>query len=212
MKHARLPLFAITTLLALAACGRSREEAATPSAEPQPVATPTPAATPVTTASNPVVGGAAMSPNATIATNAALAPNLSTLVAAIKAAGLTATLSGPGPFTVFAPSNDAFARLAPGTVDSLMKPENRASLMRLLTYHVVPGTLTLDQLKARVTAGGGTATLTSVEGDPLTVTLANNVMTLTDVNGNKSYVEVPDVRQSNGVVHLVNGVLVPKLG
>lgn len=161
---------------------------------------------------NPMVGGAAMDPTKPIPVNAAAAPNLSTLVAAIKAAGLDATLSGPGPFTVFAPSNDAFGRLAPGTVDTLMKPANKPSLIKVLTYHVVPGTITLADLQARLKAGGGTTTLTTVEGQPITVTLEGAAISLTDVGGNKSYIETPDVRQSNGVVHVVNGVLVPKLG
>jgi len=136
---------------------------------------------------------------------------LSTLVAAVKAADLVGTLSGPGPFTVFAPTNDAFGRLAPGMVDTLLKPENKASLTKVLTYHVVPGVITADDLRQRITAGGGTATLTTVEGDPITATMVGAVIALTDVNGNKSYVETADVRQSNGVVHVVNGVIVPKL-
>lgn len=161
---------------------------------------------------NPSVGGAAMDATKPIAVNASAAPNLSTLVTAVKAAGLDATLSGPGPFTVFAPTNDAFGRLASGTVDTLMKPANKASLVKVLTYHVVPGTITLADLTARLTSGGGRATLTSVEGSTLIVAKEGNAISLTDVSGNKSYIEVPDVRQSNGVVHVVNGVLVPKLG
>lgn len=147
-----------------------------------------------------------------IATNAAAAPNLTTLVSAVKAAGLATTLAGPGPFTVFAPTNDAFSRLAPGTVDTLLKPEHKATLAKVLTYHVVPGTLTLADIQAKVTAGGGKAVLTTVEGEPLTIELVGGGVQLTDVNGNKSYIETPDVAQSNGVVHVVNGVLSPKLG
>nr|WP_174292726.1 fasciclin domain-containing protein [Sphingomonas bacterium] len=152
-----------------------------------------------------------MLPTKTIVENASAASNLTTLVSAVKAAGLVATLSGPGPFTVFAPTNDAFGRLAPGTLDTLLKPANKATLTKVLTYHVIAGKLTLADLQAKVQAGGGTATLTTVAGQPLTVTYANNVVTLTDPAGNKSYVETPDVLQSNGVVHVVNGVLVPKL-
>jgi len=147
----------------------------------------------------------------TIVDNASAAPNLSTLVTAIKAADLTATLSGTGPFTVFAPSNAAFGRLAPGMVDTLLKPENKASLAKVLTYHVVAGDITAADLKARVAAGNGTATLPTVEGDPITVTLVGDIIALTDVNGNKSYIETADVRQSNGMVHVVNGVIVPRL-
>lgn len=164
------------------------------------------------TGANPTVGGAVMDATKPIAVNASAAPNLSTLVTAVKAAGLATTLSGPGPFTVFAPTNDAFTRLAPGTVTTLMKPENKATLAKVLTYHVVPGTLTLADLQAKVTAGGGKASLVTVEGDPLIVETVGSAVQLTDVNGNKSYIETADVKQSNGVVHVVNGVVLPKLG
>ncbi|HEX8384065.1 MAG TPA: fasciclin domain-containing protein [Sphingomonas sp.] len=160
---------------------------------------------------NPSVGGAAMLANRTIVQNASNAPNLTTLVAAVKAAGLVDTLSGPGPFTVFAPTNEAFGRLAPGTVDTLLKPENKASLTKVLTYHVVSGNVSAAQLQQQISAGGGTATLTTVAGAPLTARVENGAVTLTDQGGNKSYVETADVRQSNGVVHVVNGVLVPTL-
>lgn len=196
----KLPVVAMSGLLMVAV---SAAEARAPQEAPAPAAAAAP---------NPSVGGAAMDAAKPITENAAAAPNLTTLVKAVKAAGLDATLSGPGPFTVFAPTNDAFGRLAAGTVDTLMKPENKATLVKVLTYHVVPGIITLDQLKQKMTAGGGTTTLTTVEGATLTVTDLNGAIQLTDANGNKSYVEVPDVRQSNGVVHVVNGVLLPKLG
>jgi uncharacterized surface protein with fasciclin (FAS1) repeats len=197
----KLPIVALSGLLLTAAAAEAR----TPQAAP---AAPAPAAA---AAPNPQVGGVAMDAAKPIPENAAAAPNLTTLVTALKAADLVATLSGPGPFTVFAPTNDAFGRLAAGTVDTLMKPANKATLVKVLTYHVVPGTITLEQLKQQIAAGGGTATLTTVEGEALSVTDLNGAIQLTDVNGNKSYVEVPDVRQSNGVVHVVNGVLIPKL-
>ena len=210
--------FAQTTPPAPAQTSRPATTAAT--ASPQTAPTSPTAMTPAAPAStaapaapagpNPAVGGAAMDATKPIAVNAAAAPNLSTLVKAVTAAGLGATLSGPGPFTVFAPTNAAFDRLAPGTVDTLLKPENKAALTKLLTYHVVTGTITLADLQARLKAGGGRTTLTSVEGEPLTVTLEGNAISLTGVSGNKSYLETPDVRQSNGVVHVVNGVLVPK--
>jgi uncharacterized surface protein with fasciclin (FAS1) repeats len=169
-------------------------------------------AAPAAQAPNPTVGGAVMDATKPIPVNASAAPNLTTLVSAVKAAGLADTLAGPGPFTVFAPTNDAFTRLAPGTVDTLMKPANKATLAKVLTYHVVSGTITLDQLKAQITAGGGTATLKTVEGDNLTVTMPTaGAIQIADVNGNKSFLETPDVRQSNGIVHVVNGVLLPKL-
>ncbi|WP_406698328.1 fasciclin domain-containing protein [Sphingomonas qomolangmaensis] len=181
-----------------------------PAATAQPSTMAAPAAT--ATAPNPKVGGAEMLATKTIVENASAAPSLSTLVTAVKAADLAETLSGAGPFTVFAPENDAFTRLAPGTLDTLMKPENKAVLAKVLTYHVVPGKVSLAQLQEQMKAGGGTATLTTVEGSPLTVTTEGAAIVLTDVSGNKSYVAIPDVNQSNGVVHIVNGVVVPKLG
>jgi uncharacterized surface protein with fasciclin (FAS1) repeats len=208
----RAPRFYVATALALT-IAVSATEARVPQTATAPASTaPAAAASAAPAAPNPTVGGAAMDAAKPIPENAAAAPNLSTLVNAAKAADLLTTLSGPGPFTVFAPTNDAFSRLAPGTVDTLMKPENKASLAKVLTYHVVPGVITLEQLKQQMTAGGGTAKLTTVEGEPLTVTDVNGAIQLTDVNGNKSYIETPDVRQSNGVVHVVNGVLIPKLG
>lgn len=198
-----LPLLALTGLASLAACV---PPTATTSAGPAGASRPT------STAANPAVGGAAMYADRTIVANASTAPNLTTLVSAVRAAGLAETLSGPGPFTVFAPTNEAFGRLAPGMVETLLKPESRATLTRVLNYHVVPGTLTAADLRARVQAGGGTAQLTTVAGDLLTARVEGGELTLTDMNGTRTYVETPDVRQSNGVVHVVNGVLVPRLG
>ncbi|WP_374147496.1 fasciclin domain-containing protein [Sphingomonas sp. 28-63-12] len=182
----------------------------TPVPATPPAAAPTAAAEPATPP-NPKVGGAEMLVTKKITENAAAAPNLSTLVTAVQAAGLIDTLSGDGPFTVFAPTNEAFGRLAPGTVDTLLKPENKATLTKILTYHVVPGTITLAQIRDQVKAGGGKATYTTVEGEPLVIEIANGAISITDVGGNKSYIETPDVRQSNGMVHVINGVLIPKL-
>ena len=205
-----LPLLFLTSALALAACsGKSKDDVASASTNPANPALAVPNGPPAV--ANPTVGGVPMMATRTIVDNASAAPNLSTLVAAVKAADLVGTLSGPGPFTVFAPTNDAFGRLAPGMVDTLLKPENKASLTKVLTYHVVPGVITADDLRQRIAAGNGTATLTTVEGDPITATLVGAVIALTDVTGNKRYVETADVRQSNGVVHVVNGVIVPKL-
>jgi uncharacterized surface protein with fasciclin (FAS1) repeats len=208
MKLLRIPALALAPVLALPAFAQTTPAA--PPAGPAPqTAAPAPAAA---AAPNPSVGGAAMDATKTIVANASAAPNLSTLVKAITAADLTATLSGPGPYTVFAPTDDAFTRLPPDTLAQLMKPENKALLAKVLTYHVVPGTIDFAQLKAQITAGNGTATLTTVAGQPLKVTITgNNVVTLTSVNGNVSYLETPDVHQSNGIVHVVNGVLLPKL-
>lgn len=163
-------------------------------------------------ATNPTVGGAAMMPNRTIVQNASMAPNLTTLVAAVKAAGLVDTLSGPGPFTVFAPTNEAFNLLAPGTVDKLLMPENKASLVKVLTYHVVPGTITSADLMKMIKDGNGSATLTTVEGEPITATMEGSTIKLTSATGNVSFIQTADVRQSNGMVHVVNGVLIPNLG
>lgn len=205
MRSAHFTLFAAAGLIATAAVAQT----------PAPTASPTPAApaagAPVAGAT-PTVGGAPMLPTKSVVENASAASNLTTLVSAVKAAELVATLSGPGPFTVFAPTNDAFGRLAPGTLDTLLKPENKPTLVKVLKYHVVPGALDAAALKAQIASGGGKAVLTTAAGDPLTVTLENNVLTLNDASGNKAYVETPDVRQSNGVVHVVNGVVVPKLG
>ena len=208
-------LLAVTTAMALAACttmGGKDTASSSPASTTEAPAAAGPATTNTASASgNPTVGGAAMLSTRTIVDNASAAPNLTTLVAAVKAAGLVETLSGPGPFTVFAPTNDAFGRLAPGTVDSLLKPENKASLVKVLTYHVVPGNVSAAQLIEQIKAGNGSATLTTVAGQPITATMTGNVVTLTSATGNKSYIEVADVRQSNGVVHVVNGVLVPTL-
>lgn len=208
MKLLRIPALALAPVLAFPAVAQTTPAAPPAGAAPQ-AAAPAPA---TAAAPNPTVGGVAMDATKTIVANAAAAPNLSTLVKAITAADLTATLSGPGPYTVFAPTDDAFTRLPPDTLAQLMKPENKALLAKVLTYHVVPGTIDFAQLKAQIAAGNGTATLTTVAGQPLKVTITgNNVVTLTSVNGNVSYLETPDVHQSNGIVHVVNGVLLPKL-
>jgi len=132
-----------------------------------------------------------------------------TLVAAVKAAGLVDTLMSPGPFTVFAPVNKAFERLPAGTVESLLKPENKATLTSVLTYHVIAGKLSADDLKAKVQAGGGKATLTTVQGETLTVEQDGRRIAIIDAKGDKSFVTIPDVNQSNGVIHVVDTVLLP---
>jgi uncharacterized surface protein with fasciclin (FAS1) repeats len=160
-------------------------------------------------AKNPTVGGAAMMPAKTIVQNASAAPNLTTLVAAVKAAGLVETLSGPGPFTVFAPTNTAFDKLPDGTVATLVKPENKATLTTVLTYHVVAGKLTAKDVMAAIKAGGGKATLTTVAGAKLTARLSGNSIVITDGKGGQSAVTTADVMQSNGVVHVIDSVLLP---
>ena len=133
-----------------------------------------------------------------------------TLVAAIKAAGLVKTLSGKGPFTVFAPTNAAFAKLPAGTVESLLKPENKATLQSILTYHVVPGKLNSKAVVAAIKAGKGSATLTTVQGGKLIGTLSGKNVILTDEKGNKSTITAVDIRSSNGIIHVINSVVMPK--
>lgn len=156
-----------------------------------------------------MVGGAAMLPSRNIIENAVNSRDHTTLVAAVRAAGLVDTLSGAGPFTVFAPTNAAFDKLPAGTVDTLVMPANRPALTRILTYHVVSGRVTAADLVARVRAGNGRATLTTVAGAPLTVTQSGNMVLITDAAGGRSTVTIADVMQSNGVIHVVDTVLMP---
>jgi uncharacterized surface protein with fasciclin (FAS1) repeats len=156
------------------------------------------------------VGGAPMYPSKTIVENAVNSKDHTTLVAAVKAAGLVDTLSGKGPFTVFAPTNAAFEKLPKGTVDTLVKPENKGTLTKILTYHVVPGKLTASDLAAQVKAGGGKASLKTVQGDALTVMDAGGgKLTVTDAKGGKATVTIADVLQSNGVIHVIDTVAMP---
>ena len=207
-----LPL-AIASALVLSACGAPEAPAAV---EPAPAAMETPAdpmpAEPMPEpASNPTVGGASMDATKDIVTNASAAPNLSTLVAAVKAADLVATLQGAGPFTVFAPTDDAFAKLPAGALDGLLKPEMKADLAAVLTYHVVAGNVDAAALTQQIEAGGGKAVLTTVQGAALTATPdGNGGITLTDAKGATAKVTTADVRQSNGIVHVIDSVLMPK--
>ena len=156
------------------------------------------------------VGGAPMLATKDIVDNAVNSRDHTTLVAAVKAAGLVDTLKSAGPFTVFAPTNDAFAALPAGTVDTLLKPENKARLTAVLTYHVVAGRMDASALMAAAKAGGGKALLKTVEGDPLTVTVAGGKVLVTDESGGSATVTIADVYQSNGVIHVVDKVLLPK--
>ena len=156
-----------------------------------------------------MVGGAAMYPSKNIIDNAVNSKDHTTLVAAVKAAGLVDTLEGPGPFTVFAPTNEAFAKLPAGTVSTLLAPDNKADLVKILTYHVVPGRLTASDLSAMVAKDGGRATLTTVEGEPLTVTRSGSHLMLTDAKGGMSRITISNVMQSNGVIDVVDTVLMP---
>ena len=147
--------------------------------------------------------------NKTIVENAVNSKDHTTLVTAVKAAGLVDTLSGPGPFTVFAPTNRAFGKLPPGTVETLVQPAQKRTLTSVLTYHVVPGRLTAQDLMAEVKQGGGKAELKTVQGETLTVMQAGKGLTITDAKGGKSRVTIANVRQSNGVIHVVDSVLMP---
>ncbi|KQP51530.1 fasciclin domain-containing protein [Methylobacterium sp. Leaf108] len=160
-------------------------------------------------AKNPMVGGAPMFASKTIVENAVNSKDHTTLVAAVKAAGLVDTLSGPGPFTVFAPTNAAFAKLPAGTVETLVKPENKGTLTKILTYHVVSGIYTAKDLMKLVKDGGGEAQLKTVEGTPLVIQAKGKSVFVTDTKGSTAKVTVANVMQSNGVIHVVNGVLQP---
>jgi uncharacterized surface protein with fasciclin (FAS1) repeats len=159
---------------------------------------------------DPMVGGAAMFPTKNIVENAVNSKDHTTLVAAVKAAGLVQTLESAGPFTVFAPTNEAFAALPTGTVDTLLKPENKGTLTQVLTYHVVPGRYDKTALEAAIkTAPGGKLALKTAEGETLTIADANGALWITDQKGNTARVTIPDVYQSNGVIMVVDKVLMP---
>ena len=160
-------------------------------------------------ATTTTVGGAAMYSSRNIIENAVNSRDHTTLVAAVKAAGLVGTLSGPGPFTVFAPTDAAFAKLPAGTVDTLLKPENLATLQSVLTYHVVPGRVTAAELLAMIKAGGGQARLTTVQGGLLTASVMGGRVMLTDAKGGMAHVTQADVMQSNGVIHVTDAVSLP---
>lgn len=158
-----------------------------------------------------MVGGAAMYPTKNIIENAVNSKDHTTLVAAVKAAGLVETLQGAGPFTVFAPVNKAFDMLPAGTVDNLLKPENKATLTGVLTYHVVAGRLSAWDLMEKIKAGNGSATLKTVAGKDLKVWMKGKMIGVTDESGGTAWVTIKDVNQSNGVIHVIDHVLLPKM-
>ena len=158
---------------------------------------------------NPMVGGAMMSKNKDIIDNAVNSKDHTTLVAAVQAAGLVDTLKGKGPFTVFAPTNAAFDALPAGTVDTLLKPENKAMLTKILTYHVVAGNMDSKAIAKAIKKGKGTATFTTVAGGKLMAKMDGSTLVLTDEKGGMSRVTIADVKQSNGVIHVVDTVLMP---
>lgn len=156
------------------------------------------------------VGGAPMYPSKNIIENAVNSKDHTTLVAAVKAADLIETLQGKGPFTVFAPVNKAFEKLPKGTVDTLLKPENKATLTAVLTYHVIPGKISAADFVAAVKKGGGEAVFKTVEGQELTVKQNGRRLEIIDAKGDKSFVTIADVNQKNGVIHVIDAVLLPK--
>jgi uncharacterized surface protein with fasciclin (FAS1) repeats len=206
-RTATLATVSIAALLAVAACGNNESKVEKAPADAMPAE---PAAmAPVTT--EPMVGGVAMNPMDNIVVNASKAPNLTTLVAAVQAAGLASTLQGAGPFTVFAPDNAAFEKIPAATREGLMKPAEKAALTKILTYHVVPGRLTAADIAAEAQKGGGTATLTTVQGEKLMIKDAGGgKWMITDAKGGTSTITQADVGQSNGVVHVIDTVLMPK--
>jgi uncharacterized surface protein with fasciclin (FAS1) repeats len=160
-------------------------------------------------ASDPMVGGAAMYPTKNIVENAVNSKDHTTLVAAVKAAGLVDTLESPGPFTVFAPTNEAFSKLPAGTVEMLLKPENKDQLVKVLTYHVVSGRISSNDLAKQIKDSGGKAMLKTVNGETLTASMQGKHIILTDDKGGISTVTIANVFQSNGVIHVVDAVLLP---
>jgi uncharacterized surface protein with fasciclin (FAS1) repeats len=160
-------------------------------------------------ARNPMVGGAAMYPTRNIVENAVNSKDHTTLVAAVKAAGLVETLSSKGPFTVFAPTNAAFAKLPAGTVETLVKPENKGTLTSILTYHVVPGRITAGQIASMAARNRGTATLKTVQGESLRFRKSGRGWVVVDAKGGTSRITIANVMQSNGVIHVIDTVLMP---
>lgn len=200
-------------MLGLAACGapetpvNKTTTTANTTASPMTSASPAMSASPVTTSENPMVGGAAMYANKDIIDNAVNSKDHTKLVAAVKAAGLVDTLKGAGPFTVFAPTDAAFEKLPAGTVDTLLKPASKPALTKVLTYHVVPGKQDAASIAKAITAGNGKATFKTVEGGSLTASMEGSDVILTDAKGGKAKVTTANVMQSNGVIHVVDGVL-----
>ena len=199
----RLLLSIATASLALAGCGSGDGDGNQAAADRNASGADAADAAPVT------VGGAPMYPNKTIVENASASTDHTTLVSAVKAAGLDQTLSGAGPYTVFAPTNAAFAKLPAGAVEGLMTPESKGQLTGILTYHVVPGVVLAEDLKRSIERGEGKAELATVGGGTLTASEADGVIVLTDAKGGQARVTQGDVMQSNGVVHVVDAVLMP---
>ncbi|MFS0770722.1 fasciclin domain-containing protein [Sphingomonas sp. 1P08PE] len=211
------PALLAATILAGPASAQTTAAPATAPTTTTAPATTQPGTAPATTAKPQTAApaaGAAAAPAATTTIAAAIAasPDHKTLLRLVQAAKLEATLAGPGPYTVFAPKDSAFALLPAGTLDTLLAPANVASLTTILKNHVVAGAMTSDQIRAAITAGGGKATLTTLSGQAITASLEGQAILLTDAVGNKSYIDKPDLKQTNGVIHSTNGISLPKLG
>lgn len=170
------------------------------------------ATVPAAQAAPPAAAAARALATTTIAAGLAALPNHATLLRLVTTAKLDALLAGPGPFTLFAPNDTAFSRLPAGTLDTLTAPANLAGLQTILKNHIVAGTLTEAQIRQQIQAGGGRATLNTLSGQPLTASLENNVVLLTDAVGNKNFIDQADLMQTNGVIHATNGISLPKLG
>lgn len=209
MKTMFLKAAAVSVLFAAPVTAQVAEPAATP-APAAPVA-PADATAPAPAADAAVATAVAVDPTSVVG-NVLATPELSTLAQAVKAAELVDDLSQPGPFTVFAPNNDAFARLGAGTVQQLMQPNAKAQLSGLINYLVIPGKMSQADVVAAIEAGGGKAEVKTVQGSTLTATLDAGIVKLTDSQGNATYITKPDVKASNGVVHVVNGIVVPAQG
>jgi len=190
----------LCTAALLGGCASSMDSRSSMGASPSTSAAP---------AGTKMVGGAPMYPNKDIVDNAVNSKDHTTLVAAVKAAGLVDTLKSAGPFTVFAPTNTAFGALPAGTVDTLLKPENKLTLTKVLTYHVVPGRLDASALTSQIRAGGGKAMLKTASGDTLTAAMRGSDVVIMDAKGASAVVTTSDVYQSNGVIHVVDKVLLP---
>ena len=204
MTKSGLFMSAMVAALALGGCNKTPE--------PPKTETESGAMNDVVTASaNPQVGGAAMAPDKAILANAAASPILSQLTAAVNQAGLADTLSGPGPFTLFAPNDAAFAQVPAVTRDGWARPAQTVVLAGVLKYHVVPGKLTAADLAAKIDAGGGKAVLKTLDGQDLTATKSGEAIILTSASGNKAAVTQADVGQANGIVHVIDAVLLPKM-
>lgn len=216
MNKTFLTITLATSAAVISACGGAATNNTNTSANTMAKNTTTNTMAPANTAtapaadSNPMVGGAPMLKSKDIIDNAVNSKDHTTLVAAVKAAGLVDTLKGPGPFTVFAPTNAAFEKLPKGTVDTLLKPESKKALTGILTYHVVAGKMDAATILKAIEDGKGKATLKTVAGGTLTASLDGKDVILTDEKGGKSKVTIADVMQSNGVIHVVDTVLMPK--